>query len=64
MFVPEAGWVDLDPTNNQFVTDRYVTNACGRDYGDVSPLKGVIYTESKKNELQVSVDVVPLDELR
>jgi transglutaminase-like putative cysteine protease len=64
VFVPEAGWVDLDPTNNQFVTDRYVTTACGRDYGDVSPLKGVIYTESKKNKLHVSVDVAPVDEPR
>jgi transglutaminase-like putative cysteine protease len=61
VFVPDAGWVDLDPTNNRFVSDRYVTNAFGRDYGDVSPLKGVIYTESMKNELQVSVDVVPLE---
>ena len=61
VFVPDAGWVDLDPTNNRFVSDRYVTNAFGRDYGDVSPIKGVIYTESMKNELEVSVDVVPLE---
>jgi transglutaminase-like putative cysteine protease len=58
VFVPDAGWVDFDPTNNRFVSDRYVTNAYGRDYGDVSPLKGIIFTESKKNELHVSVDVV------
>jgi transglutaminase-like putative cysteine protease len=58
VFVPDAGWVDFDPTNNRFVSDRYVTNAYGRDYGDVSPLKGIIFTESKKNELRVSVDVV------
>jgi transglutaminase-like putative cysteine protease len=61
VFVPDAGWVDLDPTNDRFVSDRYVTTACGRDYGDVSPLKGVIYTESTKNELHVSVDVAPLE---
>jgi transglutaminase-like putative cysteine protease len=61
IFVPDVGWVDLDPTNDRFVSDRYVTNAFGRDYGDVSPLKGVIYTESIKNELEVSVDVTPLD---
>jgi len=61
VFVPDAGWVDLDPTNNRFVSDRYVTNAFGRDYGDVSPLKGVIYTESTKNDLHVSVDVAPLE---
>ncbi len=61
VFVPDAGWVDIDPTNNRFVSDRYVTTACGRDYGDVSPVKGVIYTESTKNELHVSVDVSPLE---
>jgi transglutaminase-like putative cysteine protease len=61
VFVPDAGWVDLDPTNDRFVSDRYVTTAYGRDYGDVSPLKGVIYTESTKNELHVSVDVAALD---
>jgi transglutaminase-like putative cysteine protease len=61
VFVPDAGWVDFDPTNDRFVSDRYVTNAFGRDYGDVSPLKGVIYTESKKSELHVSVDVAPVE---
>jgi transglutaminase-like putative cysteine protease len=61
VFVPDAGWVDVDPTNDRFVSDRYVTTACGRDYGDVSPVKGVIYTESTKNELHVSVDVAPLE---
>ena len=61
VFVPGSGWVDIDPTNNRFVSDRYVTTAWGRDYGDVPPLKGIIYTESKKNELRVSVDVAPLD---
>jgi hypothetical protein len=43
------------------VSDRYITNAYGRDYGDVSPLKGVIYTESKGHGLHVSVDVAPVD---
>lgn len=62
VFVSDAGWIDLDPTNDRFVSDRYVITACGRDYGDVSPLKGVIYTESKRNELHVSVDVAPLEE--
>jgi transglutaminase-like putative cysteine protease len=60
VFVPDAGWVDVDPTNDRFVSNRYVTTACGRDYGDVSPVKGVIYTDSTKNELLVSVDVIPL----
>jgi transglutaminase-like putative cysteine protease len=58
VFVPQVGWLDLDPTNDQFVTSRYVTVAWGRDYNDVPPLKGVIYTESEKQELEVTVDVV------
>jgi transglutaminase-like putative cysteine protease len=58
---PGAAWIDLDPTNNRFVNDRYVTTAWGRDYGDVPPLKGVIYTDSTGDELHVSVDVAPLD---
>ena len=61
VFVPDAGWLDFDPTNDRLVGDRYVTNAFGRDYGDVSPLKGVIYTESKRKELHVSVDVAPVE---
>lgn len=61
VFVPDAGWVDFDPTNDQFVSDRYVTNAFGRDYSDVSPLKGVLYTESKRSELHVSVDVATVE---
>lgn len=59
-FVPGVGWLDLDPTNDQFVDDRYVTVAWGRDYGDVPPLKGVIFTESETHDLSVSVDVTPL----
>ncbi len=62
LFVPGAGWVDFDPTNDQFVSDRYVTTAWGRDYRDVSPVKGVIYTESTSDEMDVSVDVLRLDE--
>ena len=58
MLVPEAGWVDLDPTNDQFVNDRYVVTAYGRDYSDVPPLSGVIYTEGRTESLQVPVDVV------
>ncbi len=53
-------WLALDPTNDQWQNDRYVTLAWGRDYGDVPPLKGVIFTEAKKSQLAVSVDVAPL----
>ena len=36
------GWVDLDPTNNLVVQDEHVVLAWGRDYGDISPVRGVI----------------------
>jgi transglutaminase-like putative cysteine protease len=58
LLVPGGGWVSLDPTNDQLLDGRYVTTAWGRDYSDVPPLKGVIFTESKKHVLNVHVDVI------
>ncbi|UDY23259.1 transglutaminase family protein [Nocardioides sp. Kera G14] len=58
--VGEGEWVMLDPTNDQWVDERYVTVAWGRDYADVPPVKGVIFTEAKKSTLAVSVDVAPV----
>jgi transglutaminase-like putative cysteine protease len=55
-----VGWIDFDPTNHKFVDDSYVVAAIGRDYSDVPPLTGVIYTESTKNTMKVSVDMAPL----
>ena len=49
----------IDPTNDQWANDRYVTVAWGRDYGDVSPVKGIIFTTAKRSTLRVSVDVAP-----
>lgn len=54
-------WLAFDPTNDQWVGERYVTVAWGRDYSDVPPVKGVIFTEAKKSTLKVAVDVAPLD---
>lgn len=59
VFAPGVGWVDFDPTNRKLIDDRYVVAALGRDYGDVPPLRGVIYTESKVSKMRVSVDLVP-----
>jgi transglutaminase-like putative cysteine protease len=55
--VPQTGWVDVDPTNDQLVGGRYVTVGWGRDYGDVAPLKGVIFTDGDTTSLEVAVDV-------
>lgn len=54
-------WLAMDPTNDQWANERYVTVAWGRDYGDVSPVKGVIFTDAKSSTLRVSVDVAPLE---
>ena len=56
----ESGWADLDPTNNLQPGERHVTLAVGRDFDDVSPLRGVLLG-SGKHQLKVAVDVVPLD---
>jgi transglutaminase-like putative cysteine protease len=52
----DAGWVDLDPTNNLVPGERHVTLAWGRDFSDVSPLRGVL-VGSGSHELKVAVDV-------
>lgn len=57
VFVPGAGWLDVDPTNDQLVDDRYITIAWGRDYGDVAPVRGVIFSPSRATSMDVSVDV-------
>lgn len=41
VFLPGAGWIDFDPTNDLQPSDSHVTLAWGRDYGDVTPVKGV-----------------------
>ena len=41
VFVPESGWRGFDPTNDLAVSDNHVTVAWGRDYGDVTPVKGI-----------------------
>jgi transglutaminase-like putative cysteine protease len=57
VLVPGGAWLDLDPTNDHLTDGRYVTTGWGRDFGDVSPLKGVIFTESTRSRLEVAVDV-------
>lgn len=55
-----AGWVDLDPTNDVVPGTAHVILAYGRDYGDVTPLRGVI--RGGGHELDVRVTVAPIDE--
>lgn len=59
--IPEWGWLDFDPTNDTIGSERLVLLAWGRDYDDVSPLKGVILGGGS-HTITVSVDVVPAAE--
>ena len=54
---PEDGWVDVDPTNNIVVRDEHVVLGWGRDYGDLSPVRGVILGGGR-HTLAVSVDLL------
>lgn len=54
----ELGWLDLDPTNDLMPSTRHVTLAWGRDYSDVSPLRGVTLGAGNQT-LLVAVDVTP-----
>lgn len=56
VFIPQSGWIDFDPTNNVIPGDQHITIGWGRDYTDISPLKGVILS-SGRHSLSVSVDV-------
>jgi len=60
VWVGDAGWVDVDPTNNQLPGDQHITVAWGRDYADVSPLRGVVLGGGE-HRVGVAVDVTPLD---
>jgi transglutaminase-like putative cysteine protease len=54
-----GGWWDYDPTNNSPITEQYVSVGAGRDYTDVSPLKG-IYSGRGATDLEVVVEVTRL----
>jgi transglutaminase-like putative cysteine protease len=59
VFVPDAGWFDFDPTNNMLASDEHVVVAWGRDFSDVTPIRGVILGGGR-HTVKVSVDVVPV----
>lgn len=55
-YCPGVGWRDFDPTNNMQPAEEHITVAFGRDFGDVSPVAGII-TGGGQHEVSVSVDV-------
>ncbi|MGC2165440.1 MAG: transglutaminase family protein [Gallionella sp.] len=59
VYLPDIGWMDFDPTNNQVPSGQHIIVAWGRDYADVTPLKGVVFG-GLSHELNVSVNVEKL----
>jgi transglutaminase-like putative cysteine protease len=57
VYSPGEGWYEFDPTNNKITGEQHITTAWGRDYSDVTPLKGVIFGGGHSPQLFVSVDV-------
>ena len=56
-FSPNEGWVEFDPTNDKPANSQHIVTALGRDYYDVTPVKGVIFGGGEGPILSVSVDV-------
>jgi transglutaminase-like putative cysteine protease len=62
VFDPANGWLSFDPTNNMMLSDAHITLAWGRDYGDVTPVKGLTRGGSGQS-VEVEVRVQPLDDV-
>jgi transglutaminase-like putative cysteine protease len=60
VFVPGAGWIDYDPTNDVKPDLDHVTLAWGRDYGDVPPMKGIALGGGRQ-KVEVDVRVERID---
>jgi transglutaminase-like putative cysteine protease len=59
VYCPALGWIDLDPTNGSLVQDEHITLGWGRDFSDVTPMRGVVLGGGAQ-ELDVQVTVTPL----
>jgi transglutaminase-like putative cysteine protease len=60
VFDPQNGWLGFDPTNNMVPSDAHITLAWGRDYGDVTPVKGLTLGGGGQN-VEVEVRVQPIE---
>lgn len=59
LYIPGTGWVGLDPTNNIIPENQHLTLAWGRDYSDVTPVKGTVLGGGQ-HQLNVAVDVIQI----
>jgi transglutaminase-like putative cysteine protease len=55
-YIPDYGWLGIDPTNNCIANETHVRLAVGRNFSDCSPVKGV-YKGSSNHKLEVAVSV-------
>ncbi|MGH1440300.1 MAG: transglutaminase family protein [Cellvibrionaceae bacterium] len=62
VYSPGEGWFEFDPTNDSIPSHQHLVTAWGRDYSDVSPLRGVIFGGGASQSLNVSVDVQRIEE--
>jgi transglutaminase-like putative cysteine protease len=61
VYSPGEGWFEFDPTNDNMPAGQHITTAWGRDYSDVTPLRGVIFEGGSSQVLKVSVDVARVE---
>ncbi len=62
VYIPDVGWVEFDATNDLLVNDQHIRVATGRDFGDVVPMKGIVYSGGGQT-MDVSVDVRKAEEI-
>lgn len=56
VYFPTYGWIGFDPTNNMIAQNQHICVATGRDYADITPLKGV-HIGNGYQDLKVSISV-------
>jgi transglutaminase-like putative cysteine protease len=61
VYSPDHGWCDFDPTNGCMIDERHITIGWGRDFHDISPVKGVVLGGGA-SRLSVAVDVIPIED--
>ncbi|MBN2163033.1 MAG: transglutaminase family protein [Pontiellaceae bacterium] len=58
VFCPQNGWLDLDPTNDKMANEEFITIGWGRDYSDISPVKGILMGGGD-HKVKAEVDMIP-----
>ena len=61
LFIPDHGWIEFDSTNNLLVSDQHIRVAYGRDFTDIVPMKGIVYSGGRQ-KMVVTVDVNKVEE--